>query len=220
MYEFIAKQISLFLLICGLMFSQVIYADEQNPILNLLSVNSNAKNMVLGNPNGNITVVEFTDFNCPYCKAMTPVIRKLLDNDKQVRLIVIEYPVLGSSSMLAAKAALAAQQQNKFVVMHDALMSSKKSLNQKQIIKIATQNGLDTKKLILDMNQASIKQQAQQNVDLGESLGISGTPTFIFGKTLFAAVAKGSKPVSPAAQFGYVSYPQMKKIIDDLRSAQ
>jgi protein-disulfide isomerase len=102
---------------------------------------------VAGNPNGDVTIVEFFDYRCPYCKQVQPSIRELLGSDKQIRFVYKEFPVLGKESVFAGKAALAAARQGKYEPFHNALMANKGQLSDDVVFKTADSVGLDVERL-------------------------------------------------------------------------
>lgn len=145
---------------------------------------------VLGNPAGDVTVVEFLDYRCPYCKAMHQSIADMIAADGNVRVVVKEFPILGDDSLFAARAALAAGKQSKYAEMHTALMTFKGMLSAQDVENAAAQLGLDVAKLKQDMAAPEVDQELQQNYNLAESLGINGTPAFIIGETLIPGAIK------------------------------
>ena len=145
---------------------------------------------VLGNPAGDVTVVEFLDYRCPYCKAMHQSIADMIAADGNVRVVVKEFPILGDDSLFAARAALAAGKQGKYSEMHTALMTFKGKLSAKDIENIALGLALDVAKLKEDMAAPEVDQELQQNYNLAETLGINGTPAFIIGDTLIPGAIK------------------------------
>jgi protein-disulfide isomerase len=145
---------------------------------------------VLGNPSGDVTVVEFLDYRCPYCKAMHQPIADMIAADGNVRVVIKEFPILGDDSLFAARAALAAGKQGKYAEMHAALMTFKGKLNAKDVESTAAQLGLDVVRLKDDMAAPEVDQELQQNYNLAESLGINGTPAFVIGDTLIPGALK------------------------------
>lgn len=139
---------------------------------------------VSGNLKGEITVVEFYDYRCGYCKRAASAVTELQKVDPRVRVVYKDFPILGESSELAAKAALASQAQGKHQVFHEALLASHGDMTKDEIFKIAVSVGLNVKRLETDM--ASPKWQAviHKNRALAQELGISGTPGFIVGNEL------------------------------------
>lgn len=139
---------------------------------------------VLGNPKGDVTVVEFFDYRCPYCKASQPNITAALRKDGNIRLVLKEFPILGSDSVLAARAALASRKQSKYEVFHTSLLESQHSLDPQTIFSLAEAAGLDVKRLAEDMKDPAIDALIKKNYALAEALRIHGTPTFIIGDQL------------------------------------
>lgn len=148
-----------------------IYADPEDP--------------VGGNPNGDVTIVEFFDYRCGYCKRVAPVVDDALAKDKKIRIVYKEFPVLGPNSVLAARAALASRAQGKYLAFHKALMYAKISYDEASIMKIATSVGIDTARLKKDMRAPGIQAQITKIRALARSLGIRGTPAFVIGDQLF-----------------------------------
>lgn len=139
---------------------------------------------VSGNPKGEITVVEFYDYRCGYCKKAAPAVTELQKVDSRVRVVYKDFPILGESSELAAKAALASQLQGKHQVFHEALFASHGDMTKEEIFKIAVRVGLDAKRLEADMANPGWQAVIDKNRALAQELGISGTPGFIVGNEL------------------------------------
>lgn len=137
-----------------------------------------------GNPRGDVTVIEFFDYNCAYCRRTAPAIAELLRQDPAVRLVYKEYPILGSSSVFAAQAALAARAQGKYVALHEALMNAKGALSQDKIMEIAASVGIDTARLRKDMGDPAIMDAISRNRVLARALGTKTTPSFVIGEEL------------------------------------
>ncbi len=146
-------------------------------------------NPVAGNPDGDVTIVEFFDYRCPYCKAVAPDLEKALSTDGKVRLIYKEFPILGPESIVAAKAALAAMAQGKYQPFHDKLIAFKGNLDDAAIYSLAGDAGLDVAKLKADMEKPAIKDQINRNYRLADKLNIQGTPAFIIGGELLPGAA-------------------------------
>jgi protein-disulfide isomerase len=137
-----------------------------------------------GNPAGDVSVVEFFDYRCPYCKAVQPDLLKALAADGKLRLVFKEFPILGPASMTASKAALAAVAQGKYMPFHDKLLAYKGNLDDAAIYAIAGDVGLDVAKLKADMEKPEIKDIIERNTKLADKLNIQGTPGFIVGSEL------------------------------------
>jgi len=137
-----------------------------------------------GNPKGDVTIVEFFDYNCPYCKLVAPTLATLLKEDPKLHIVYREFPILGKSSVLAAHAALAAQEQGKYLELHNALIALKGKLDDEQVLATASKAGVDVARLAQDMTKDDIDALLQKNFDFADTLGIRATPTFIIGGKL------------------------------------
>ena len=138
---------------------------------------------VIGNPAGDVTVVEFYDYNCPYCKKVAPEVAALIDKDPKVRVVLREWPILGPDSQYAARAALAVRSQGKFAEFHAAMMGQQRA-NEATVRRVATELGLDLDRLSADMADASVAAHLDLSNKLAASLGINGTPGFVIGDTI------------------------------------
>jgi len=143
-----------------------------------------AADPVIGNPNGDVTIVEFFDYRCPYCKSVAASFIDLYEKDGKVRLVLKEFPILGPESEFASKAALAAQKQGKYREFHLAMMTFKGKLTDDDVRRLAGQVGIDVDKLQQDMKDPAIADTINRNYALAEALGIKGTPAFILGNEL------------------------------------
>ena len=137
-----------------------------------------------GNPKGNINIVEFFDYRCPYCKEVQPTLQTVLKQDHELRLVYKEFPVLGPASVVAARAALAAQRQGKYEVFHTAMMATKGQITDDTVYKVAEGVELDVGRLKQDMAAPEIQQEIKANLALAVALNIRGTPGFIVGKKI------------------------------------
>jgi len=144
-----------------------------------------ADDPIVGNAAGDVTLVEFFDYHCGYCRSMVGNLRNLVAGDKQLRFVMKELPVLGPDSVTAARAALAASKLDhaKYYDLHLALMQSK-DLSLDSVLKIAAAKGYDPEALKAEMNAPWVQERIDANHALAENLGISGTPSFVVGKTL------------------------------------
>lgn len=138
-----------------------------------------------GNPKGDVTIVEFFDYGCGYCKMAQKHVETLLAEDKNVRLLYKEFAILGPNSLKASEAALASNEQGKYVAFHNALMESKSRPGPGVIMDIAQDVGLDMDKLKKDMESEKIKNALKINRELGGELGIRGTPSFVIDGKLY-----------------------------------
>jgi protein-disulfide isomerase len=139
---------------------------------------------VAGNPQGDITMVEFFDYNCPYCKKSMADVTRLIDSDKNLRVVLKEFPILGPDSVYAAKAALASRQQGKYWEFHQALFAGIGHLDQATVLAAAKNTGLDVARLQKDMDEPAVTRVITGNAKLAEALGIRGTPAFVVGENL------------------------------------
>jgi len=159
---------------------------------------------VAGNKKGDVTIVEFFDYTCGYCKVVQKNTKELLKKDGKLRIVFKEYPILGTTSMNASKAALASVKQGKYLAFHEALMDAKGRLTEKNISRTAEDIGLDIDKLKKDMESKEVKDALEANRKLGKKIGARGTPSFVIGDKLYP----GALPVD-----------QMKELIAKEREA-
>jgi protein-disulfide isomerase len=134
---------------------------------------------VAGNPNGDVTMVEFFDYNCGWCKKGFPEVVSLIEQDKNLRVVLKELPIFGGDSDYAAKAALAAKKQGKYWEMHAALLGHEGKVTRAVVDETAAAKGLDMKKLKADMESPEVADAIAANQALAQALAINGTPAFI-----------------------------------------
>jgi protein-disulfide isomerase len=137
-----------------------------------------------GNPKGDVNIVEFFDYRCPYCKEVQPTLQTVLNQDHELRFVYKELPALGPASVVAARAALAAQRQGKYEAFHTAMMATKGQITDDTVYKVAGSVGLDVGRLKQDMAAPDIQQEIKANLALAVALNIRGTPGFIVGKKI------------------------------------
>jgi protein-disulfide isomerase len=150
---------------------------------------ADATSPVGGNPEGDVTIVEFFDYRCPYCKQVQPALEALLKEDPKIRIVYKEFPVLGPESLYASHMALAAARQDKYLTFHNAMMATKGQITEKVILQVAATAGLDIGKAKTDMTAPAVKNIIEHNKALAEALDINGTPAFIIGDTLVPGAA-------------------------------
>lgn len=136
---------------------------------------------VAGNPSGDVTVVEFYDTRCPYCRAMLPVMAELLRSDAGIRLVFKDMPVLGPASVTEARALLSAQRQGGYARLQDALMHDRAQPSQDDLRQTAARLGLDGDRLLRDMGDPAIQARLDGNIHLAQALGVQGTPALVIG---------------------------------------
>ena len=154
-------------------------ASGANTVRLQLEQDPNSPN--LGNPDGDVTVIEFFDYNCPYCRKAGQTVQELLALDANVRVIYREWPILGEDSVFASRAALAARAQGKYEEFHWALMNGEGRASEASILKLARHLGLDVEKLQADMTSPAVEAHIAQSNALARTLGFTGTPAFIVG---------------------------------------
>lgn len=159
-----------------------------------------------GNVHGDVTIVEFFDYRCPYCKRVQPSIESMLKEDPGLRIVYKEFPILGAPSVFAARVALAAQKQGEYDAFHRAMMATpgEAEIDENVIIRVARSVGLDIDRMKADMRVPEIDAVLRHNFELAEALAINGTPGIIIGDeimygaadidTLKRAVATARKP--------------------------
>jgi protein-disulfide isomerase len=136
---------------------------------------------VLGNPHGDVVIVEFFDYACPYCKAVEPRLEALLKSDRKVKLVLKEFPILTPQSMIATRAALAAVAQGKYRAFHQAMMNFRGRLQESDIVDMARASGLDLARLRHDMAAPAITDEIIANFNLARGIRAFQTPVFIVG---------------------------------------
>jgi protein-disulfide isomerase len=160
---------------------------------------------VAGNPDGDVTVVEFSDYRCSYCKRAHPELKELLQRDPNIRLIVREFPILGPDSVVAARVALAALDldRSRFGNLNDALMNFEGPLNEAAAYQIAGHTGYDIAALKERAGSAEIEARIGDTYSLAQALGLQGTPSFVLGNRIIR---------------GYLPLEQMLAMVADARA--
>ena len=147
----------------------------------------NENDVVVGNPKGNVTMVEFFDYNCGFCKRSVADVLRLTEEDKNLRVVMKEFPILSEGSIIASRAALASRKQGKYWEFHLALMATSGGIeDEAKVMSIAAEAGLDVAKLKADMtaDADTIEKSINANRALAQSIGINGTPAFVIDDTL------------------------------------
>lgn len=148
---------------------------------------------VLGNEDGDVTVVVFFDYNCPYCRRAKPEIEALLEKDPNVRLVAREWPVLGDDSVFAARAALAARAQGRYEDFHWALMGMDGRAEEAAIMEVAEEIGITSEQLRYDMTAPEIDAHIATSMRLTQALGFRGTPSFVIGDVLVPGLVDAAR---------------------------
>ncbi len=141
-----------------------------------------AADPVGGNPNGDVTVVEFYDLTCPYCRRTLPVVAELLRTDPKVRIVYKDIPILSAGSVVGARAVLAAQRQGGYLRLREALMTGPAAITQDVVKSAAERVGLDWERLRQDMTDPAIQARLDANLKLASALQVQGTPAYVIGR--------------------------------------
>lgn len=136
---------------------------------------------VLGNPDGNITLTQFFDYNCPFCRKMMPVIPRLIAADPRLRIVYREVPVFGDDSEGAARVSLATLRQSRYWPFHEGLMTARGRASEASAMRVAADLGLDQARLRTDKDSQEVSDHIALSFQLAEHMGLVGTPTFIAG---------------------------------------
>jgi protein-disulfide isomerase len=149
---------------------------------------SSPHQVVLGNPHGNVTMVEFFDYNCGYCKHALPDMMKLLQNDPNLRFVLKEFPVLGEGSVEAAHVAVAARMQDptgaKYIEFHQKLLGGRGAADKVRALAVAKEVGFDMGRLMKDMDSDEVKTTIAEDIKLADAIGVDGTPSYVVGDEL------------------------------------
>jgi protein-disulfide isomerase len=171
----------------------------------VMAVRNDDGDPVMGNPNGSLTVYEFSDYNCGYCKRMFAPIMQMLAKNGDVRMVIKEFPILSQSSVTAAKAGIAAQKQGKFKSFHTEMMTYRGQINDASIMQAAGAAGLDLAQLKQDMDSPETTAIIGRTRSAAAALNINGTPGLVIGDTVIP---------------GAISIEELQTVIDKERSKQ
>lgn len=165
---------------------QLAEAEQRKAALttNAAEIFRSEADLVAGNPQGSVTMVEFFDYNCAWCKKGVPEVLKLLETDKDLRFVLKEFPIFGEDSEYAARAALASQAQGKYWPFHLAMLRHEGKVTKETVDEIAAAQGLDMAKLKADMDTPAIADTIARNQALARTLAINGTPAFVIDATV------------------------------------
>jgi protein-disulfide isomerase len=164
-------------------------ADEQSQTKTALQshreeLEQDPTSPVLGNPKGDVTIVEFFDYRCPYCKLTAPTLQTLIGQDTKVRLVMKEFPILGKESVFASRIALAVKKHGKYAEFHQAMFALKTKVDDAQTLAVVKSLGLDPAQIQKESESSDIDAVIKHNYDLAKELSLSGTPAFVIGDTL------------------------------------
>ena len=150
-----------------------------------------------GAENGDVILVEFFDYNCPYCKIMHSELQKLLAKDKKLKIIYRDYPVLGDTSVDAAMASLSAARQGRYAAFQKYLLSVEGRISQADIVAAVRAAGMNEMETAQDMRSPDLRRQLQKNLTLGSALGMTGTPSYVVGNRILSG-AKSHEQLAKA----------------------
>ena len=153
-----------------------------------------------GNPQGDVTVVEFFDPRCPYCRRMLPTVANLLKHDPNLRIVYKDIPILGPGSLLGSKALLAAQKQGGYLKMREAVLTGPAEITLDTLHASATKAGLDWGRMSREMNDADIADRLRTNLALAHKLNIQGTPAYVIGAQMYSGAMTESDMVEAIAK--------------------
>ncbi|WP_293868927.1 DsbA family protein [uncultured Alsobacter sp.] len=156
------------------------------------ALTSPQRNVVLGNPNGDVTLIEFMDYNCTYCKRSLTDVRDLIKADPKLKVIIRDFPVLGPDSVEASQVAVAVKNQlkgDKYWDFHAKLMDSRGRVGKERAMQVAKEAGADMTRLAKDIDSADTRAFIEESMRIGDALKLQGTPAFIVGEEIvFGAV--------------------------------
>ena len=158
-----------------------------------------------GNPKGDVSVVVFFDYACPYCRQGHADVQKIAAGDSNVRIVYRDFPVLSPASDEAAMASLSAAQQGKYQQFHDAMFESPGKVAHERTIAIVRTAGLDEMRTARDLAAPALKAEVKKNLELGRALGLTGTPSYVIGNRILS---------------GAVGYDKLKEAIAEARKAR
>ena len=165
---------------------------EINKKNNAIKLLKDIENPGIYNENSDITIYEFFDYNCGYCKSVVKTIMDVMSEDKKVNLVFVELPILSQNSYIAATAALASEKQGLYNDYHLSLMSVKGRINEDVIFKIAKKTGLNINQLKIDMKNPEIENKLTKNREIAKLLNLNGTPAFIVGDIIYPGALQKS----------------------------
>ena len=184
-------------------------AEDEKRQSEMLKKNSDAlyndeRDFSIGSPDAPITIVEFFDYNCGYCKRAFPDIMKLTQKNPDVRVVFKEFPILGPASEQAARVALASKGDGKYFAIHQGLLNARGSVSGAALSSLIEKHGLNADEIVTRGKNKDIDAHIKDVRNLAQSLGVSGTPAFIIDNQLFS---------------GALSYDDMQSLIDEIRGS-
>jgi len=147
-----------------------------------------ARQVVTGNPQGDVTFVEFFDYNCGYCKRAMSDMFDLMKSDPKLKVVLKEFPVLGPGSVEAARVAVAVRMQDKtgkkYMDFHQKLLSGRGQADKARALAVAKEAGLDMARVERDLTSDEVRQTLEESLKLAEKLGLNGTPSYVIGSNV------------------------------------
>jgi protein-disulfide isomerase len=168
----------------GVSASLAATADAADDVLSEGAVLRDPDIPVAGNANGDVTIVEYFDYNCPYCRKLAPELAQVVFDDGKVRMVFKDWPILGPVSVYASKMALATRYQNKFVEAHEAMMNTSSRITESRVRDLLAEARIDVDRAVRDLEThgADIDRVLKRNDEQARAFGFRGTPSFIVGK--------------------------------------
>lgn len=157
-----------------------------------------------GAKDGDVVLVEFFDYNCPYCRQSVGDVERLLGEDPKLKVVWRDMPVLGPDSEHFARASLSAAEQGRYRAFYSTAFKGQGALNQERLIRTVRAAGMNEAKVATDLSSKAIEAEIQKNLDLGRALGLTGTPSYVIGNRIISGAA---------------GYEELKKAVDDARKA-
>ena len=154
---------------------------KQDAIKSLKNIN----NPGIFQKQANVTIYEFFDYNCGYCKSVVKTIMDVLSEDKKINFVFVEFPILSEQSYIAAKAALASKKQDMYNNFHLSLMKIKGRVDEEKVFNTAKKIGLNIDQLKIDMTNPDVEEQLMKNREIAKLLNLNGTPAFIIGDIIY-----------------------------------
>ena len=170
-------------------YERAVEIEKKNNAITLLR---DIKNPGIFNKNSDITIYEFFDYNCGYCKSVVKTIMDVISEDKKIDFVFVELPILSQNSYIAATAALAAENQGLYNDFHLSLMKKKGRISEDVIFNIAEKTGLNINQLKIDMRSKEIENKLKKNRNVAKLLNLNGTPAFIIGDIIYPGALQKS----------------------------
>lgn len=158
-----------------------------------------------GNPKGDVVLVEFFDYACPYCRISAPDVKRLLKEDGNLKVVYRDFPVLSPASEEAALASLSAAKQGRYAAFYERMFGSEGRVTHERVVSTVRAAGLNEYQTARDMQSSALKAEIKKNLDLGRALGLTGTPSYIIGNQILS---------------GAVGYDQLKQAVEKARAAK